>query len=97
MHTGQCRTSFRHPASAPEGVYTVQQREEALMGWRTRLYYHGDREGWRKGSEGDETETEGDRVTGSEGVDLEAGVDSVTETDCVSQQQEVTGDIPVEP
>lgn len=32
--------SFRHPASAPEGVFTAEEKRKSLSGFSTNFYYH---------------------------------------------------------
>jgi len=40
MYTGKCDKRFRHPASAPEGVFTKEETREAVAGFRSKFYFH---------------------------------------------------------
>ncbi len=40
MYTNKCNKSFRHPASAPEGVFTKEEEIKSLSGKCAKFYYH---------------------------------------------------------
>ncbi|BDY05250.1 DUF5692 family protein [Ferrimonas sp. YFM] len=40
MYTGGCDTKFRHPASAPQGVFTDKERQDSIGGFWSHLYFH---------------------------------------------------------
>lgn len=40
MHTGRCNKSFRHPATAPEGVYSEEDVANADKGFFAKFYFH---------------------------------------------------------
>ncbi len=40
MYTGKCDTSFRHPASAPKGVFSDEEVANADTGFVSKLYFH---------------------------------------------------------
>ena len=40
LDSGRCQRSFRHPASAPAGIFTAEQQQASISGWRAKFYFH---------------------------------------------------------
>jgi hypothetical protein len=40
MYTGDCDKTFRHPATAPVGIYSEREVRRVYSGFRSRFYFH---------------------------------------------------------
>jgi hypothetical protein len=40
MYTGGCDTSFRHPTTSPEGIFSDTQIAKADSGFYSKFYFH---------------------------------------------------------